>query len=184
MLAQLQDLNKDFALKHLGELRFFLGIEVNKIRNGIMLTQEKYTNDVLKYVGMGDCKSDATPLSTSKKLSLHEGVLLGKNDAINYRSIVGALQYLTLTILDISYSVNKVCQFRHAPTTVRWMAVKHILRYLKLTSKVGLKISKSSSLLISAFSYADWAGCLDDKRSTGGFVVFLGSNLISWSARK
>jgi histone deacetylase 1/2 len=89
-----------------------------------------------------------------------------------------------LTRRDISFAVNKVCQFLHAPTTVHWAAVKRILRYLKQSTNVGLKINRSSSLLVSAFSNADWAGCLDDRRSTGGFAVFLGANLVSWSARK
>jgi histone deacetylase 1/2 len=123
-------------------------------------------------------------MSTSEKLSRYEGSILGPKDATNYRSVVGALQYLTLTRPDISFAVNKVCQFLHAPTTVHWAAVKRILRYLKQTTNVGLKIGRSSSLLVSAFSDADWAGCLDDRRSTGGFAVFLGSNLVSWSARK
>jgi histone deacetylase 1/2 len=123
-------------------------------------------------------------MSTSEKLSVHEGEPLGVEDSTRYRSIVGALQYLTLTRPDISFSVNKVCQFLHAPTTHHWTAVKRILRYLKDTSKLGLRLSKSSSMIVSAFSDADWAGCPDDRRSTGGFAVFLGSNLISWSARK
>jgi len=80
--------------------------------------------------------------------------------------------------------VNKVCQYLHAPTTLHWAAVKQILRYLRHTTKLGLKICRSSSLLITAFSDADWAGCLDDRRSTCGFAIFLGANLVSWSARK
>jgi hypothetical protein len=92
--------------------------------------------------------------------------------------VVGALQYLTLTRPDISFAVNKVFQFLHAPTTVHWAAVKRILRYLKQSTKVGLKIGRSSSLLVSAFSDADWAGCLDNRRSTRGFAVILGSNLV------
>ena len=182
--ALLQDLNKDFALKDLGVLNYFLGIEVNKTQDDILLTQEKYAKEVLQRVGMMDCKPVSTPLSTSEKLSAHEGSLLGSKDATNYRSVVGALQYLTLTRPDLSYSVNKVCQYLHAPTMTHWIAVKRILRYLKHTVKIGLRISRSSSLLVSAFSDADWAGCSDDCRSTGGFDVFLGSNLISWSARK
>jgi histone deacetylase 1/2 len=133
---------------------------------------------------MSDCKPVATPMSTSEKLSVYEGDLLGPNDATHYRSIVGALQYLTLTRPDISFSVNKVCQFLHAPTTVHWATVKRILRYIKHTTKLGLKIGKTTSLLVSGFSDADWAGSLDDRRSTGGFAIFLGSNLISWNAKK
>jgi histone deacetylase 1/2 len=182
--ALLNDLNKEFALKDLGDLHYFLGIEVNKLSDGLILTQEKYASDILKRVGMSDCKPVATPMSTSEKLSVYEGDLLGPNDATHYRSIVGALQYLTLTRPDISFSVNKVCQFLHAPTTVHWATVKRILRYIKHTTKLGLKIGKTTSLLVSGFSDADWAGSLDDRRSTGGFAIFLGSNLISWNAKK
>jgi len=92
--------------------------------------------------------------------------------------------YLTLTRPDLSFPVNKVCQFLHAPTTQHWIAVKRILRYVKGTLGYGLIICKSPSMNISAFSNADWAGSVDDRRSTSGFCVFLGSNLISWSARK
>jgi len=123
-------------------------------------------------------------MSTTEKLSAHEGTVLGLEDATRYRSIVGALQYMTLTRPDISFAVNKVCQYLHSPTTLHWTAAKIILRYLRHTLGVGLKIQKSMSMLVSGFSDADWAGCVDDRRSTGGFAVFLGSNLISWSARK
>jgi hypothetical protein len=114
----LQDLQKEFAPKDLGELHYFLGIEVTKLKDSLLLTQEKYASDLLKRVGMSNCKLVATPLSTSEKLSLHEGTPLGDNDAINYRSVVGALQYLTLTRPDIAFPVNKVRQFLYAPTTI------------------------------------------------------------------
>ena len=115
---------------------------------------------------------------------LVEGTLLGPEDSTHYRIIVGALQYLTLTRPDISYAVNKVCQYLHAPTTLHWTAAKRIMRYLQHTPNVGLTFQKSRSTLLSAFSDADWAGCPDDRRSTGGFAVFFGPNLISWSAKK
>ncbi len=182
--ALLQDLQKEFALKDLGDLHYFLGIEVTKVSGGIVLTQDKYVNDLLRRVNMFDCKPVSTPLSTSEKLSINEGDPLGPNDATHYRSVVGALQYLTLTRPDIAFPVNKVCQFLHAPTTHHWAAVKRILRYLKQCTRLGLKLSKSRSMLVSAYSDADWAGSLDDRRSTGGFAVFLGDNLVSWSARK
>jgi hypothetical protein len=118
-------------------------------------------------------------MASTDKLSVHDGGLLGPKDATEYRSIVLALQYLTLTRPDISFAVNKVCQFLHKPTMVHWSAVKRILRYLQFMTDMGLRIRKSPSILVSAFSDADWAGCSDDRRSTGGFTVFLGSNLIS-----
>jgi histone deacetylase 1/2 len=123
-------------------------------------------------------------MSTSEKMSAFVGTPLGPADATNYRSVVGALQYLTLTRPDISFAVNKVCQYLHAPTEIHWSAVKRILRYVKANTKIGLSISRCKSLLVSGFLDADWAGSLDDRRSTGGFAIFLGSNLISWSARK
>jgi histone deacetylase 1/2 len=120
----------------------------------------------------------------SEKLSKIAGDLLSDEDATRYKSIVGALQYLTITRPDLAFAVNKVCQYLHSPTTEHWTAVKRILRYVRGTSNVGLKIMKSPSLMLSAFSDADWAGDVDDRRSTGGFAIFCGPNLISWSARK
>jgi hypothetical protein len=108
-------------------------------------------------------------------LRIGEGEL-GPEDAIRYRSIVGGLQYLTLTRPDLSFAVNKVCQFLHAPTSQHWTAVKRILRYVKYTLGHGLKIARSSSLLVSAFADANWAGDPDDKRSSGGFAVYLGKH--------
>lgn len=155
--ALLTDLNSEFALKDLGDLHFFLGIEVKKNREGgLHLSQEKYAIDLLSRVELQGCKPSPTPLSSSEKLSLAEGELLNQDDGTKYRSLVGALQYLTLTRPDISFAVNKVCQFFHAPTTAHWTAAKRILRYVRNTLNVGLTFSKSSSTLVSAFSDSDW----------------------------
>ena len=113
---------------------------------------------------MKGCMPSSTPISTSEKLSLHDGEVLGAEDSTKYISILGALQYLILTRPDISYSVNKVCRFLHAPTSAHFTAVKRILRYLQATHSHGLKLGKSDSMLVSAFSDADWAGCPDDRR--------------------
>jgi hypothetical protein len=160
--AMLKDLRSDFALKDLGRLHYFLGIEVQHINNGIHLSQGKYASDVLQRVGMINCKPCTTPLSTSGKLKIGSGDLLSSEDATRYRSIVGALQYLTLTRPDLSFSINNVCQFLHAPTTDHWTAVKRILRYVKHTLRYGLKITKSSSMLVSAFTDSDWASDPND----------------------
>ena len=182
--ALLQDLKEDFALKDLGDLHYFLGIEVQRNREGLVLSQEKYALEILQRVNMINCKPAPTPLSVSEKLSRFEGDLINTEDSTRYRSIVGALQYLTLTRPNLAFAVNKVCQFLHAPTTAHWTAVKRILRYVKGTCDVGLSLQKMNTFLLSAFSDADWADSVDDRRSTGGFAVFFGSNLISWSARK
>jgi hypothetical protein len=97
------NLEKEFALKDLGDLHYFLGIEVTKIQDGILLSQNKYAMDILERAGMKHCKPISTPLSTSKKLSAHDGDVLGPNDDRSYRSIVGGLQYLTLTKHNLAF---------------------------------------------------------------------------------
>lgn len=96
---------------------------------------------------------------------------------------MGGLQYLTLTCPDNAFAVNKVCQYLKCPTTSHYTAVKRILRYVSGTLHLGLKIASLSSV-VSAFSDADWTGCSDDRKSTGGFAIFYGSNLISWHTKK
>jgi histone deacetylase 1/2 len=182
--ALLVALQQDFALKDLGDLHFFLGIEVTKKRDGLVLSQSRYARDILARSGMDKCKAVDTPLPSTQKLSIKDGDALGPEDSTKFRSLVGALQYLTMTRPDISFAVNKICQFLHSPTTVHWSAAKRILRYIQGTLHLGLKIGVSNSRVVSAFSDADWAGCIDDRRSTGGFAVFFGNNLISWAARK
>jgi hypothetical protein len=125
------------------------------VHDGIILSQESCANDLLRRVNMQICKTVDTPLSISEKLSLTDGEMLGSDDSTNYRSIVGALQYITLTRPDIAFSVNKVTQFLHVPTTVNWTAVKRILKYLHGTISLGLWLTKSSSTIVSAFSNAD-----------------------------
>ena len=152
----LKQLRCDFPVKDLGQLGYFLGIEVKHMEDGILLNQQKYVTDLLKRTNMQQAKPMCTPMSSSEKLSRHEGEPLQAADITQYRSVVGALQYLTLTRPDIAFSVNKVCQFLQAPTETHWTAVKRILRYLKHTSSLGLFIQKSSSLLLINW----WACCL------------------------
>ncbi|KAM1712874.1 hypothetical protein ACFX12_023700 [Malus domestica] len=128
---------------------------------------------------MEGAKPCSTPLGTVKLD--HSGTPLA--NPTEYRSIVGGLQYLTWTRPDISFAVNQVCQFMHTPTDLHLQAAKRILRFLKGTSSHGIWFLKGP-LTLSAYSDADWAGCPFDRRSTSGFYVYLGSNLVSWSAKK
>lgn len=133
-------------------------------------------------------------MTSSSSLSLADSLAFSFSDPVKYRQVVGALQYVTLSRSDIAFAVNKVCQFMHAPTEFHWSTVKRILRYLRGTVDCGLLIRQAFTLSpqaffdatssLQAFSDADWAGCLDDRRSTGGFAIYLGSNLVSWTSRK
>jgi hypothetical protein len=102
----------------MGPLHYFLVVEVSRSDDGIQLSQKKYIADILQRDGMTTCKPIPTPLSCSTKISVDTGIVLSVEDAMKYRSIVGALQYLTLTRPDISFAVNKVCQYLHCPTLI------------------------------------------------------------------
>jgi hypothetical protein len=180
----MQKLRESFAVKDLGKLSYFLSIQVSNTDDGIALTQEKYASDILRRVNMHNCHAIATPMSSSEKLSKAAGTPLTDDMAFSYRSTVGALQYLCLTRPDISFVVNRVCQFLSVPTDVHWSAVKRILRYVKGTMNFGLRIQKSTSTELNVYTDTDWAGCPDDRRSTGRYAVFYGPNLVSWSSRK
>jgi len=178
----LQLLGTDFEVKDLGSLHYFLGIEVIPVKDGLLLSQQKYIRDLLNKTNMADAKPVNSPVSSSSTLSAFTGDPM--EDPSLYRSTVGSLQYLSLTRPDLAFAVNRVCQFIHRPTKLHWQAVKRILRYLKHSITHGLLLHKNSSTSIQAYSDADWVGCPDDRRSTGAYCVFLGNNLISWSSRK
>jgi histone deacetylase 1/2 len=103
-------LSSDFAVKDLGKLHYFLELEVTYPGNGLALSQQKYSRDLLRRAGMLECKAATTPMSSTETLSVADGALLSTDDATEYRSIVGGLQYLTITRPDVSYAVNHVCQ--------------------------------------------------------------------------
>jgi transposase InsO family protein len=174
-------MQKEFPVKDLGPLSYFLGIQVTRTPDGLHLCQSKYVADLLAKARMTDAKPVNSPCASGSKLSRFDGAPL--LDFSEYRSIVGALQYCTLTRPDIAYSVNQLCQHLHHPTTAHWTAAKRVLRFLKNTSNHGLVFTKSP-LHLHAFCDSDWAGSPDDRRSTSGFAVFLGNCLISWSAKK
>ena len=172
-------LRSQFAVKDLGRLHYFLGVEVSHHHRSLVLTQQKYAGDLLRRAGMTKCKSVSTPMSATEHLSAMDGDLLDAADSSEYRSIVGGLQYLTITRPDLSFSVNKVCQFIHAPRSAHWSAVKLILRYVQHTPAYGLHIRASASPVLGAFSDADWAVNPDDRRSMGGYAIFYGPNLVA-----
>ncbi|XP_022040172.1 uncharacterized mitochondrial protein AtMg00810-like [Helianthus annuus] len=176
------NLASEFAMKDLGPLSFFLGISVSRLRDTMFLSQHAYALDIIKRAHMTQCNSVATPVDTNAKLSASSGDDF--SDPTLYRSLAGALQYLTFTRPDISYAVQQVCMHMHAPKTGHWLALKRIIRYIKGTASFGLRIGPTTSNSLVAYTDADWAGCPDTRRSTSGYCVYYGDNLISWSSKR
>ncbi|GKD47624.1 ribonuclease H-like domain-containing protein [Tanacetum coccineum] len=149
--------------------------------SGMFLSQKKYVVEILERAHMANCNPCRTPVDTESKLG-NDGDPV--SDPTLYRSLAGSLQYLTFTRPDISYAVQQVCLHMHDPREPHFSALKRILRYVRGTLDYGLQLFSSSTTSLVAYSDADWAGCPTTRRSTSGYCVFLGNNLLSWSAKR
>ncbi|KAI5312002.1 hypothetical protein L3X38_041175 [Prunus dulcis] len=176
------NLSEVFEMKDMGQLTYFLGLQISYNSSGdIFVSQTKYAKDLLHKAGMSSCRACATPCKPHTQVLQTDGEPLA--DPTMFRSLVGALQYLTFTRPDLAYAVNHVCQYMHNPTEVHYFLVKRILRYVQGTLEYGISFTKGPWQL-SAYSDADWAGDINTRRSTTGCVVFLGCNPISWQSKK
>lgn len=173
---------RKFSIKDMGNLGYFLGIEAIRSSRGLHLMQRKYIIDLLTKTNMLNAKHVPTPLPSSPKLTVKSGTPL--SDPHEYCRIVGSLQYLALTRPDVSYAFNKLSQFMHMPTTDHLQEVKRVLRYLSGTLSHGIFLQKQSRHVLHAFSDADWARDPDDYVSTNAYVIYLGSQPVSWTSKK
>ena len=172
----------EFSMKDLGPLHYFLGISVVRSNAGFFLSQRKYAEELLARANMTNCRPASTPVDTRAKLSATAGAPVA--DPSDYRSLVGALQYITTTRPDLAYAVQQACLHMHDPREEHLQLVKRILRYLRGTTEYGLHLHRSDKLELIAYSDADWAGCPDTRRSTSGYTIFLGDTLVSWSSKR
>jgi hypothetical protein len=170
-----------FPVKDLSPLNFFLGIDAHRSQDALHLSQTKYITDLLHRTRMLGAKPAASPCSSGSKLSKFDGTQL--SDPTEYRQVVGALLYCTLSRFELAFSVNQLCQHMHNPSSTHWSAAKRVLRYLKNSIDHGLLFTKGP-LHLQAFCDSDGAGSPDDRRSTFGFGVFLGPCPVSWNAKK
>ncbi|KAB2606067.1 hypothetical protein D8674_005784 [Pyrus ussuriensis x Pyrus communis] len=155
-------LSEIFDLNDMGRLTYFLGLHIQYKSNGDMfLSQTKYAQELIKRAGMENCRPAPTPSKPHTQLLLSAGQPL--SDPSLYRSIVGALQYLTFTRPDIAHSVNVVCQYMTAPTDAHMFLVKRILRYLQGTLLCGLTYRSAPDIHISAYSDADWGSDINTR---------------------
>lgn len=177
------DMNIKFEMSDLGLLTYYLGIEVKQYKGGITLKQEAYAKNLLSKTKMKDCNPTRAPME--HKLKLRQN---GEGDWVNpteYRSIVGALRYLTHTRPDITFVVGIVSRYMEKPTSQHLQAIKHILRYIKGTLDFGLRYTKGEeNVSLTGYTDSDLANDLDNRRSTGGMAYYVINSLITWASQK
>ncbi|GJS78895.1 ribonuclease H-like domain-containing protein [Tanacetum coccineum] len=176
----IKSLHQEFAMTNLGPLNYFLGISVTHDSSGLFLSQKKYAIEILDRAHMDNCNPSRTSIDNESKLGSDGNPV---SDPTLYWSLAGSLQYLTFTRPDISYAVQQVCLYMHDPREPYFSALKRILRYVRGTLDYGLQLFFSSTTDLVAYLDADWPGCPTTRRSTSGYCVFLGNNLLSWSSK-
>ena len=166
-----EQLFSHFQTKDLGKLKYFLGIQVAQFNSGVVISQRKYTLDILTDTGILNCKPVDTLMDPNVKLVPGQGELL--RDPERYRRLVGKLNYLTITRFDISFPVSVLSQFLQSPCDSHWDVVVRILRYIKGTPSQGVLYGNISHTQVVGYSDADWAGSPIDRRSTSRYYVFI-----------
>ncbi|GJS56829.1 putative ribonuclease H-like domain-containing protein [Tanacetum coccineum] len=171
-----------FQMSSMGELTFFLGLQVKQKEDGIFISQDKYVAEILKKFDFVSVKTASTPIETHKPLVKDEEA--SDVDVHLYRSMIGSLMYLTASRPDIMFAVCACSRFQVTPKTSHLSVVKRIFRYLKGKPKLGLWYPRVSSFDLEAYSDSDYAGANLDRKSTTGGCQFLGRRLISWQCKK
>ncbi|GJZ63287.1 retrovirus-related pol polyprotein from transposon TNT 1-94 [Tanacetum coccineum] len=171
-----------FSIKDLGYPSHVLGVELIPIAHGLFLLQHRHILDILTMHHMDGAKPVLTQLCSSETLKLDDGT--PRVDPSPYRKLVGSLQYLAFTKMNISFAINKLSQFMHDQSQTHWQVLKHLLRCLKRTLYYGLFLTRKSPMELTAFSDLDWGGVSTTGRSTTAYILYLGLKIISWKSAK
>ena len=186
--VEIQNLKKhlasSFDIKALGLLSSFLGIEVAYSASGIVISLHKYILDLLKDTGKLDCRRAVTPVDVNVKLKAEQHEKDFPVNKTSFQKLIGRLQYLNHTRPDIAFAVNSLNQFMNDLRESHQRAVDQILTYLKGSIGQGLLFKKGSEPDIVLYTDSDYAGSLDDNRSTSGYCSFIGGNLVTWRSKK
>ena len=154
----------EFEMSMIGELIHFLGLQIRQQDSGIFLSQSKYAKNLMKKFGLDFANSVRTPTSPNVKLTVD---LLGKSvDPSLYRSMIGSLLYLIASRPDISYNVGVCARYQVNPKESHLTALKRIIKYVKTTSEFGVWYKKDTSDVLAGYSDVNWAGNVDDRKST------------------
>ncbi|KAK6149158.1 hypothetical protein DH2020_016683 [Rehmannia glutinosa] len=171
-----------FEMNMMGELTFFLGLQVKQLKDGTFISQTKYTRDLMKKFGMEEKSSVKIPMNTSVKMDMDaDGKPL---DQTRYRALIGSLLYRTTRRPDITFVVGVCARFQYAPKESHVTAAKRILRYLKGCQEVDLWYPKEGGFKLIGYSNSDYAGCRVDRKSTSCTCQMLGNRLVSWFSKK
>eukprot|EP00257_Ricinus_communis_P022709 XP_015582512.1 uncharacterized protein LOC107262263 [Ricinus communis] len=166
----------------LGKMSFFLGMQVQQNDSEILMNQEKYAKKILRKFKMEECKSTATPMNQKEKFTKEDGA--EKVDEKLYRSLIGCLMYLTATRSDIAHAVSLLSRYLHCASEIHFQVAKRILRYVKGTVNYGVKFLQVENFNLCGYSDSDWAGSVDDMRTTLGYCFTFGSGVFSWCSKK
>eukprot|EP00253_Pinus_taeda_P016660 PITA_16660 len=175
-------MQKEFEMSLIGELTYFLSLQIQQNEGRIFLSQTKYLKQILKKYGMEDSKPVCTPMLTGCSLNANDDSTAVHQPT--YRSMIGSLLYITGTRPDIMHVVGIVGRFQENPKETHHQAVKRIFKYLQGTQNCGLWYPRDRNLTLHAYTDADWAGSVDDRKSTSGVAFFMGSRLVSWFSKK
>ncbi|GJS52012.1 putative ribonuclease H-like domain-containing protein [Tanacetum coccineum] len=174
-------MKNNFEMSMMGELKFFLGLQVHQSPRGIFISQSQYAIELLKKHGLDECVSMSTPMATERLDADLQGT---PTDQTTYRRMIGGLMYLTASRPDIAFATFVCARYQARPTVKHLKEVKRIFWYLRQSYNMGLWYPKDSGFELIAYSDADHAGCKDDCKSTSGGLQFLGGKLVSWSSKK
>ena len=177
-----EDMMRVFEMTDLGEMSYFLGIEIKQRQNEIFICQQKYADEILKKFCMDNCKSMSTPMCQKGKLCKDNGTT--KVNESEYRSLVGCLMYLTTTRPDIMYVVSVLSRFMNCANESHLRAAKRVLRYVKGTVSFGVKFFLIPSFELQGYFDSDWVGSLDDMKSTSDFCFNFESGIFTWRSKK
>ncbi|KAL0641379.1 hypothetical protein Bca4012_103352 [Brassica carinata] len=186
IIATKEFLKSMFDIKDLGEMKYFLGIEICRSKEGLFMSQRKYTLDLLKGAGAYGGKTARMPMEDGYKVPREGEIEDSKpyQDPKLYRKLVGKLIYLTITRPDICFAVNQVSQHMQVPKEHHWRMVERILMYLNGSPDQGVWMGCNGSTEVVGYCDADWAGDRADRRSTTGYCTFIGGNLVTWKSKK
>ena len=176
------DMCAEFEMSNLGEMKYFLGMEISQFDVGIFISQRKYALELLNKFHMEKCKPISTPLVVNEKLTVRSnGNMI---DASTYKSLIGSLLYLCATRPELMFAASMLSRFMKCPSQLHYVAAKRVLRYIKGTADHGIWYLKDKSADLVGFTDSDWAGSLDDFKSTSGYCFSFGSGVFSWNSSK